>query len=365
MRPHRLTLTAFGSFPGTETVDFDALAEAGLFLVHGPTGAGKTTILDALCFALYGQVPGQRNSARSLRCDHAAPTVGPSVTLEVSIRGRLLRIQRSPAWQRPKLRGTGFTEEKSKVVLSEWQGADWHGLTTRLDEAGDLVGGLLGMNADQFCQVAMLPQGDFARFLRADGDERSKLLERLFTVKIFTSAESWLAEHRKLAWRAAQELRQEVDFAIKRVEEAAGDALHASLTSPPAPTPAPAPASAPVTPATSPSTAPAPASALVPTPATSPSTAPAPTPASTPATAPVPTPATGPAEVAAGGSGGQEGDGGAGSDGEAPTPETDPLRWAGRCSTPRGPSWRGRTASTARRVRSWGRHGCGSSGPPP
>ncbi|MEU8395619.1 AAA family ATPase [Nonomuraea sp. NPDC048892] len=229
MRPHRLTLTAFGSFPGTETVDFDALAEAGLFLVHGPTGAGKTTILDALCFALYGQVPGQRNSARSLRCDHAPPTVGPSVTLEVTLRGRLLRIQRSPAWQRPKLRGTGFTEEKSKVVLSEWQGADWHGLTTRLDEAGDLVSGLLGMNAGQFCQVAMLPQGDFAKFLRADGDERSKLLERLFTVKVFTAAESWLADHRKLAWREAQELRQQVDFAVKRVEEVAGADLPALL----------------------------------------------------------------------------------------------------------------------------------------
>ncbi|NJP89134.1 AAA family ATPase [Nonomuraea sp. FMUSA5-5] len=230
MRPHRLTLTAFGSFPGTETVDFDALSQAGLFLVHGPTGAGKTTILDALCFALYGQVPGQRNSARSLRCDHAPPTVGPSVTLEVTIRGRLLRIQRSPAWLRPKLRGSGTTEEKSKVVLSEWLAGDWHGLTTRLDEAGDLVGGLLGMNADQFCQVAMLPQGDFARFLRADGEERSKLLERLFTVKIFTAAEAWLAEHRKLAWREVQGLRQEVDFAVQRVEEAAGDDLPLLLT---------------------------------------------------------------------------------------------------------------------------------------
>ncbi|TDE38082.1 SMC family ATPase, partial [Nonomuraea mesophila] len=228
MRPHRLTFTAFGSFPGTETVDFDALAQAGLFLVHGPTGAGKTTILDALCFALYGQVPGRRNSARSLRCDHAPPATGPSVDLEVTLRGRLLRIRRSPAWQRPKLRGAGSTEEKAKVVVSERRGSSWHGLTTRLDEAGHLVGELLGMNADQFCQVAMLPQGEFARFLRADGDERAKLLERLFTVQIFTQAEAWLAEHRKLAWREAQELRQQVDFAINRVEEAAGDTLSAT-----------------------------------------------------------------------------------------------------------------------------------------
>ncbi|MEU4544681.1 AAA family ATPase [Nonomuraea dietziae] len=226
MRPHRLTLTAFGSFPGTETVDFDALAEAGLFLVHGPTGAGKTTLLDALCFALYGVVPGQRNSARSLRCDHAAPSVGPSVELEVTLRGRTLRIQRSPSWTRPKLRGTGFTEEKAKVIVSEQvRGQEWQGLTTRHDEAGDLIGQLLGMNADQFCQVAMLPQGDFARFLRADGDERRRLLERLFTVKVFTAAEAWLAEHRKRTWRESQEGRQEVEFTVKRLEEAAGEAL--------------------------------------------------------------------------------------------------------------------------------------------
>ncbi|MEV4160478.1 AAA family ATPase [Nonomuraea dietziae] len=245
MRPHRLTLTAFGSFPGTETVDFDALAEAGLFLVHGPTGAGKTTLLDALCFALYGVVPGQRNSARSLRCDHAAPSVGPSVELEVTLRGRTLRIQRSPSWTRPKLRGTGFTEEKAKVIVSEQvRGQEWQGLTTRHDEAGDLIGQLLGMNADQFCQVAMLPQGDFARFLRADGDERRRLLERLFTVKVFTAAEAWLAEHRKRTWRESQEGRQEVEFTVKRLEEAAGETLLHAISS--AASSSAAPVSAPV-----------------------------------------------------------------------------------------------------------------------
>ncbi|GIH38408.1 hypothetical protein Mco01_14080 [Microbispora corallina] len=224
MRLHRLRLTAFGSFPGTEEVDFDALGEAGLFLIHGPTGAGKTTVLDAVCYALYGQVPGQRDSARSLRCDHAPPDRGPSVVLEVTIRERRFRVTRSPAWMRPKLRGEGLVEEKAKVLLEEFTGA-WTARSTRSDEAGHLIGDLMGMNADQFCQVAMLPQGEFARFLRADGDDRRKLLEKLFSVKIFTDVEKWLAEHRTQTGRERQELGQRVESVLDRMRGAAGAGL--------------------------------------------------------------------------------------------------------------------------------------------
>ncbi|MFF3444731.1 AAA family ATPase [Streptosporangium sp. NPDC002721] len=234
MRPHRLWITAFGSFPGEEQVDFDALAEAGLFLIHGPTGAGKTTVLDALCYALYGRVPGRRDSAKSLRCDHAPPGRGPSVALEVTVRGRRLKITRSPAWQRPKLRGTGTTRENEKALLQELTpSGEWVGLTTRVDEAGEFVGTLLGMNAEQFLQVAMLPQGDFAKFLRADGEDRRRVLERLFSVKIYAAAESWLAEQRTEAYREQQTLRKEVDFAVKRLEEAAGPALLTAPADPP------------------------------------------------------------------------------------------------------------------------------------
>ena len=98
MRLHRLEVTAFGPFAGTETVDFDALAGAGLFLFTGATGAGKTSILDAVCFALFGQVPGARGTTRGLRSDHAVDGVRPAVVLEASLRGRRLRVTRSPAW---------------------------------------------------------------------------------------------------------------------------------------------------------------------------------------------------------------------------------------------------------------------------
>ncbi|MGW0061282.1 AAA family ATPase [Streptosporangium sandarakinum] len=234
MRPHRLWISAFGSFPGDEEIDFDALTEAGLFLIQGPTGAGKTTVLDALCYALYGRVPGRRDSAKSLRCDHAPPGRGPSVALEVTVRGRRLRITRSPAWQRPKLRGTGTTRENEKAVLQELlPSGEWLGLTTRVDEAGELIGNLLGMNADQFFQVAMLPQGDFARFLRADGEDRRRVLERLFSVRLYAAAETWLAERRTEAHREQQTMRREVDFAVQRLEEAAGPALLAALAAGP------------------------------------------------------------------------------------------------------------------------------------
>ncbi|WP_131762168.1 AAA family ATPase, partial [Actinomadura fibrosa] len=205
MRLHRLELTAFGPFSATEEIDFDALSDAGLFLIQGRTGAGKTSVLDAVCFALYGQVPGARNAVKGLRSDHAPPTLAPRVVLETTVRGRRLRITRSPAWERPKLRGSGTTVEHAKVVLEEHERGEWVGLTTRLDEAGDLVSRLLGMNATQFCQVALLPQGEFAGFLRAGADERRKVLERLFATEVFTQVEKWLAERRAATGRAAAE----------------------------------------------------------------------------------------------------------------------------------------------------------------
>ncbi|GLX94208.1 AAA family ATPase [Herbidospora sp. NBRC 101105] len=225
MRLHRLTISAFGSFPGTEEVDFDRLGEAGLFLIHGPTGAGKTTILDAVCCALFGVVPGQRNDARSLRCDHAPPGKGPQVVLETTIRGRTLRITRSPAWARPKLRGQGTTQEQAKVIVQELRDGDWAAVTTRIDEAGDFVGGLLGMNADQFGQVVMLPQGEFAKFLRSSGDDRRRLLERLFSVRVFTDMEKWLADHRRETGRVADRLAEEVRARADRMRGAAGAGL--------------------------------------------------------------------------------------------------------------------------------------------
>src|SRR5918998_34572 len=139
MRLHRLEITAFGPFAETASVDFDALSDAGLFLLSGATGSGKTSVLDAVCFALYGAVPGDRGTAKRLRSDQAAPGLAPKVVLEVSLSGRRMRISRSPAWERPKRRGTGRTTQPASVTLAERVDGDWCTLSTRLDETGHLV----------------------------------------------------------------------------------------------------------------------------------------------------------------------------------------------------------------------------------
>lgn len=223
MRLHSLTLTAFGPFAGTEHVDFERLGHAGLFLLSGPTGAGKTSILDGICFALYGTVPGARQQARSLRSDHAELGREPQVVLEVTIRGRRLRITRSPAWDRPKKRGSGTVLEQSRVLVeASGSGAagPWSTLTTRLDEAGDMLCGLLGLSAAQFCQVVLLPQGHFADFLRADADRRRALLETLFDTGRFAQVEAWLVERRQDSARELAAADGELREILARVAEA-------------------------------------------------------------------------------------------------------------------------------------------------
>lgn len=222
MRLHTLSITAFGPFADTVTVDFDELSDAGLFLLTGTTGAGKSSVLDAVCFALYGQVPGDRQTARQLRCDRAPATVAPEVRLEASIRGRRFRFVRSPQWERPKRRGTGTTRVQAHVVVEEHRDGGWSVLTNRLDDAGLLVGELLGMTCAQFTQVALLPQGQFMTFLRARSVDRQQVLQRLFRTDRFERVEQWLVDRRVSLRRRHQAHNDEVAGVLNRLQEAAG-----------------------------------------------------------------------------------------------------------------------------------------------
>jgi exonuclease SbcC len=225
MRLHRLELAAFGPYRGHQTVDFDALGADGLFLLHGDTGAGKTTLLDAVAFALFGTVPGARADAKRLRCDTADGDVMTRVSLELTVQGHRLRVERSPEYQRPRKRGDGFTKQQAKASLM-WVGKPPDGQpaegVSRIDEVGRIVGRLLGMSVDQFFQVVMLPQGEFARFLRAETAEREKLLEKLFGTQRFGEIEKWFDEHRRQRRRELETLSQRASELLARVSQVAG-----------------------------------------------------------------------------------------------------------------------------------------------
>ncbi len=222
MRLHRLELTAFGPYPRPEAVDFDELGADGLFLLHGDTGAGKTTLLDAVAFALFGRVPGARGDVKKLRCEYADPEVPTEVSLELTVQSRRFRIVRSPEFDRPKKRGGGFTTQPAKCSLTWLEGWDGEGIT-RIDDVARAVEDLLGMSYEQFFQVVLLPQGEFAKFLRSDTAEREVLLEKLFGTERFLDVEKWFRDKRVVAGRVLEERRQGAAKLLHRVAEAASE----------------------------------------------------------------------------------------------------------------------------------------------
>ena len=194
MRLHRLTVSAFGPFAGTEQVDFDGLNDAGLFLLTGATGAGKSSLLDAVCFALYGTVPGARGT-KALKSQHAPIDAPPEVVLDFTVRDRRFTVRRTPEWTRPKKRGDGVLNEKASASITETTGGVEHFLSSRAAEVGVLVTDLMGMSASQFVQVALLPQGEFQTFLRASSQERHDVLQQLFRTNRFARIEDWVHDH--------------------------------------------------------------------------------------------------------------------------------------------------------------------------
>lgn len=197
MRLHRLEIQAIGPFAEREEIDFADLDQAGLFLLDGPTGAGKSTVLASICYALYGSVPGQRK-LDSLHSTLAAPGVRPEVLLDVTVSQRRFEILRWPAHQRPAKRkragSDGTTTEQAGVHLREWVDGEWIERSRRNDETGHLLSEVLGLTAEQFMRVVLLPQGEFAAFLNAGSKDRETLLRKLFDTQRFDAVEEWLRE---------------------------------------------------------------------------------------------------------------------------------------------------------------------------
>ena len=194
MRPLSLTMTAFGPFPGRETIDFTLLGENPLFLINGPTGSGKTTILDAICFALYGKTTGDEREGAQMRSDLAATDTLTEVSFTFELAGRRFALRRSPEQQRPKARGEGFTTQAPEAELKELLqgGGEKLIVATKVSEATREIEELTGLSVDQFRQVMVLPQGQFRQLLMADSNERERIFGQLFQTRIYRRLEESL-----------------------------------------------------------------------------------------------------------------------------------------------------------------------------
>ena len=182
MKPLTLSLQAFGPFAGREEVDFTLLPPGCLFLIAGPTGAGKTSILDGITYALYGDTSGGERSAREMRSHHADAAVQTEVEFEFALGARRYRVKRVPEQERAALRGDKLVKVLARAELYrlEPDGETWAPLAQKTTEVTALIEDLLGFKAEQFRQVVLLPQGQFRKLLAASSAEREKILETLF-----------------------------------------------------------------------------------------------------------------------------------------------------------------------------------------
>ena len=211
MKPHHLVIEAFGPYAERVAIDFDALSDEGLFLIHGSTGAGKTFLLDAMSFALYGEVSGERG-VKGLRSDHASPQAVPRVELDFSAGGARYRVERTPPYTATKQRGSGTTEKLAAAALFRVLGKEQQPVASRTGEVTREVERIVGLNAAQFRQVILLPQGRFAEVLRARAEEREALLKTLFETVIHERAGGWLEDQARTALRGVEEQKRQLTW---------------------------------------------------------------------------------------------------------------------------------------------------------
>ncbi|WP_010452243.1 AAA family ATPase [Vibrio rotiferianus] len=214
MKPIKLTMQAFGPFAQTETIEFDKLGTNPLFLINGPTGSGKTSILDAICFALYGETTGNERQGIQMRCDMAAPTLLTEVTLEFSLHGKSYRVIRSPEQEAPKARGEGMTVRKHTAALYEITDEEKL-ITSKTTQVKTEVTNIIGLNETQFRQVMVLPQGKFRELLLATSKEREEIFGQLFQTDIYKKIEYALKDKASAISKAKDEFDNQIRGALQ------------------------------------------------------------------------------------------------------------------------------------------------------
>ncbi len=239
MQIHHLQLSAVGPFAGTHTIDFESLSAAGIFLLEGPTGAGKSTLIDAIVFGLYGQVAGGSSSNDRIRSGLVDGNTESYVDLVFETASGIYRVRRTPQFLRAKKRGTGLTKTQASVRLWQLSTSDLDAIkaagseeltdlvvgefkSERMDEAGLEITRAIGLDRAQFVQTIVLPQGEFANFLKAKPEERRDLLQKVFGTEIYQRVQDELAAMRREVKAQTDKANAELDRAKTGFVTAAG-----------------------------------------------------------------------------------------------------------------------------------------------
>ena len=181
MRPITLTMSAFGPYAGKTVIELDKLGTNGLYLITGDTGAGKTTIFDAITYALYGEASGNTRDVNMFRSKYAEPSTPTEVELTFEYAQKIYTVKRNPEYDRPKARGEGYTTEKANAELHYPDGR----VVTKLKEVNKAIVDIMGIDRSQFTQIAMIAQGDFLKLLLASTEDRKKIFQKIFRTQCY------------------------------------------------------------------------------------------------------------------------------------------------------------------------------------
>ena len=213
MRPLKLTVSGFGPYAGTQELDFTRLGTGGLYLITGDTGAGKTTIFDAITYALFGEASGDSRDASMLRSKYAAPDTPTYVELTFDYGGKSYQVKRSPEYTRAKTRGTGNTKQAATAELIYPDG----NVVTKLKEVNTAIRDIIGLTRAQFSQIAMISQGDFRKLLQAGTEERQKIFRDIFRTKFYDLLQSKLKENVLAVGREKDEISRSIGQYMRSV----------------------------------------------------------------------------------------------------------------------------------------------------